>query len=332
VIDRCNLTILEEPGQSTLAEFLAANQVEVVASLPCGSENKSEIRVKFILDSANTAGSLRYKLGFGNLENRPAKMLPGNYFTIEGNGEMIIKSGQFNGGVLVHLTDAFFEDTLSCETNYILPLKIVSSTTDEVLDGDTDNDELPDPRFSAGWNITPRNFTIYSIKYVNQYHGRYLLRGECVPEGNISWGSGAAVKSWYNGTNKSPDVEKGDVVDLTTKSLTKITYKSNIKSGKTDSNGTRDTIVGIYAVTLDIKPDKTITVTQGKGGSEGSILESGTGTFAPNGQRWGDKPRNAIYVNLKVKNLKGETFNIKDTLTFRDNAVKAEEFTPVVLP
>jgi radical SAM/Cys-rich protein len=35
VIDRCNLTILSEPGQVDLAEFLAAHRVEVVASLPC---------------------------------------------------------------------------------------------------------------------------------------------------------------------------------------------------------------------------------------------------------------------------------------------------------
>lgn len=35
VIDRCNLTILFEPGQDGLAEFLASNKVEVVASLPC---------------------------------------------------------------------------------------------------------------------------------------------------------------------------------------------------------------------------------------------------------------------------------------------------------
>lgn len=34
VIDRCNLTILEEPGQEDLAEFLAEHQVEVIASLP----------------------------------------------------------------------------------------------------------------------------------------------------------------------------------------------------------------------------------------------------------------------------------------------------------
>ena len=38
VIDRCNLTILSEPGQEGLARFLAENQVEVVASLPCYTE------------------------------------------------------------------------------------------------------------------------------------------------------------------------------------------------------------------------------------------------------------------------------------------------------
>ncbi len=35
VMDRCNLTILSEPGQEDLAEFLAEQKVVVVASLPC---------------------------------------------------------------------------------------------------------------------------------------------------------------------------------------------------------------------------------------------------------------------------------------------------------
>ncbi len=38
VIDRCNLTVLEEPGQEGLAEFLAGQSVEIVASLPCYTE------------------------------------------------------------------------------------------------------------------------------------------------------------------------------------------------------------------------------------------------------------------------------------------------------
>lgn len=37
VIDRCNLTILSEPGQEDLAEFLAEHRVRVIASLPCYS-------------------------------------------------------------------------------------------------------------------------------------------------------------------------------------------------------------------------------------------------------------------------------------------------------
>ena len=39
VIDRCNLTILEEPGYEDMADFLAAQQVEIVASLPCYLED-----------------------------------------------------------------------------------------------------------------------------------------------------------------------------------------------------------------------------------------------------------------------------------------------------
>ena len=35
VIDRCNLTVLEEPGNGDLAQFLAAQQAEIIASLPC---------------------------------------------------------------------------------------------------------------------------------------------------------------------------------------------------------------------------------------------------------------------------------------------------------
>lgn len=42
VMDRCNLTILEQPGQHDLAQFLADHQVEVVASMPCYLEDNVE--------------------------------------------------------------------------------------------------------------------------------------------------------------------------------------------------------------------------------------------------------------------------------------------------
>jgi radical SAM/Cys-rich protein len=42
VIDRCNLTVLEEPGQDDLAMFLKDHQVEIIASLPCYTEELVE--------------------------------------------------------------------------------------------------------------------------------------------------------------------------------------------------------------------------------------------------------------------------------------------------
>ncbi len=66
VIDRCNLTILLEPGQADTAEFLADNQVEVVASLPCYlQENVDAQRGKNVLQGSITALKKLNALGYG---------------------------------------------------------------------------------------------------------------------------------------------------------------------------------------------------------------------------------------------------------------------------
>ena len=39
IIDRCNLTILLEPGYEDMAQFLTDNEVQIVASLPCYIED-----------------------------------------------------------------------------------------------------------------------------------------------------------------------------------------------------------------------------------------------------------------------------------------------------
>jgi radical SAM/Cys-rich protein len=67
VIDRCNLTILLEDGQEDLAAFLAANDVEVVASLPCYLESNVDAqRGKGVFDRS-IAGLQRLKaVGYGD--------------------------------------------------------------------------------------------------------------------------------------------------------------------------------------------------------------------------------------------------------------------------
>jgi len=66
VIDRCNLTILSEPGQETLAGFLAAQQVEVVASLPCyQADNVDRQRGKGVFERSIEGLQLLNRLGYG---------------------------------------------------------------------------------------------------------------------------------------------------------------------------------------------------------------------------------------------------------------------------
>ena len=134
VIDRCNLTILFEPGHEGLAEFLAEHEVEVVASLPCYSvDNVDRQRGKGVFDKSIAALQRLNALGYGregsgrvlNLVYNPqGAVLPppqpaleadykrelGAHFGIVFNslfalanmpiqrfGSMLISKGQFNG-------------------------------------------------------------------------------------------------------------------------------------------------------------------------------------------------------------------------------------------
>ncbi|MFD2228961.1 arsenosugar biosynthesis radical SAM (seleno)protein ArsS [Alkalimarinus sediminis] len=66
VIDRCNLTVLLEPDYEDMAQFLADNQVEIVASLPCYSEeNVDKQRGKGVYDGSIEALQRLNQLGYG---------------------------------------------------------------------------------------------------------------------------------------------------------------------------------------------------------------------------------------------------------------------------
>jgi radical SAM/Cys-rich protein len=66
VIDRCNLTILLEPGFDDMAEFLARHQVEIVASLPCYTAgNVDSQRGRGVFDGSIEALRRLNGLGYG---------------------------------------------------------------------------------------------------------------------------------------------------------------------------------------------------------------------------------------------------------------------------
>ncbi|UOD50041.1 arsenosugar biosynthesis radical SAM (seleno)protein ArsS [Orrella daihaiensis] len=66
VMDRCNLTILSEPGHEDLAEFLARHQVQVTASMPCYSPaNVDKQRGQGVFDRSISGLQALNRLGYG---------------------------------------------------------------------------------------------------------------------------------------------------------------------------------------------------------------------------------------------------------------------------
>ncbi len=67
VIDRCNLTILLEPGQENTSEFLAEHHIEIIASLPCYIDSNVDLqRGTDVFNNSIRALKLLNSLGYGS--------------------------------------------------------------------------------------------------------------------------------------------------------------------------------------------------------------------------------------------------------------------------
>jgi radical SAM/Cys-rich protein len=76
IIDRCNLTILLEPGYEDLGEFFAANKVEIIASMPCYSaENVDAQRGEGVFEASIAALQLLNSLGYGTDPQLPLHLV-----------------------------------------------------------------------------------------------------------------------------------------------------------------------------------------------------------------------------------------------------------------
>lgn len=273
-------------------------------------ENKTDIAVDFMIDP-----SLVENLAFE--DSTAAKILPEEYYTLSNSSRITIPKGKFDGGITVTLTDAFFQDPEAYTNRYVLPLRILSSTTDSVLRG-SEAISNPDPRIAAHWKKAPMDFTVFGIKYINEYHGNYLLRGKTQAHNGANETVGTPAAYGYG---KYGYVEEGIVTPLLTRSLSSLEYSQQIQV----SEGTSP---GIYTVILTVDPETgNVTVTPKEDSAFGI---QGTGKFVKGGQEWGGKKRNALYLDLTVTDNTNR-YEVQDTLVFRDNRVKVEEFTPVIL-
>ena len=214
--------------------------------------------------------------------------MPENYYSF-GSDNIMIRNGDLAGGVDVQLTDAFFADPKAIQNTYVIPLKMTTVNNADLI--------LPN-----------KSFVLYAVKYVNQYHGNYLRRGRDIITG--------AVNQTISRRNQY--VEKDEVIKLPTRSLKEIEFPVVYKDA--ESKNINATLV------LKFENDGNCTVSSATTGIEAS----GSGKFVKRGEKnsWGNKDRDAIYLNYSVK-LQGMNVSTADTLVIRDRGVALETFTPV---
>jgi hypothetical protein len=272
-----------------------------------GYTNKKDVTVGFTIDN-----SLVDNLYAGNTK---IQVMPPSWYTLSSPNQIFIPKGELSGGVSVTLNDAFFADPASIGACWAIPLRMTSTTAASMLVGFTLLDNA-DPRIVGNWTKAPKDFTIFCVKYVNEWHGRYLLRGTSVCKNSAD---GSVVETVRYAQRY---LEQNQVVSFSTAARYQSRYSAGIRHS--DSGGAS---YGNFDFLMDYNnSDNTGTI---KKHPNFKYDVTGTAKMVKGAESWGDEDRNVIYLDYKID--AGERYiEVKDTLVFRDKNVKFEEFSPAV--
>ena len=160
--------------------------------------------------------TLTDNLYYDSAYENPVKAMPAEYYTL--SDDQLVYGGSHMGGVEVQLTDAFFADPDAVKTTYVIPVKMtkIVKGADQILTGapaiEGDNAWRTD---ASQWKTLPKDYTLYAVKYINQWDGSWLRRGvDTITE------NGETTTEVRHGQY----VENDEVMFLTTQSLNSVTF------------------------------------------------------------------------------------------------------------
>ena len=270
-------------------------------------ESNKDVFIDFVVDNTLTADLLFEE---GGVDILP---LPLNYYELSSN-KITISEGGIVGSVDVQLTDAFFNDPLAIKNNYVLPVRMTNViNADTILSGKTDLTN-PNRSIASDWSIAPKDFTLYGIKYVNQWHGNYLRRGK-----DIITGKNGNANLDKTKIRHGEYVEDDEVKKLETESMTQVFFPLKLQ----DEGG--NDFISDLILTFDDNGDCTVSAAQS------GYTATGTGSFIKKGaiKAWGNKDRDVLYLDYEIDHQDIHVVT-KDTLVIRDRAVGIETYTPVL--
>ncbi|TJZ53299.1 DUF1735 domain-containing protein [Sphingobacterium olei] len=285
-------------------------KVNVMATTGGVYSNKQDITIDFVVDNAMTE-NITY--GSGGADVQP---LPSNYYTLASN-KIVIPKGKPSGGVEVQLTDAFFADPKAVHTTYVLPIRLTGvASADSILSGTPSPGSLLRKAVADDWDIAPKDYTFYAIKYINTWHGNYLRRGQ-----DVIVGKNGNTSLSQTQVRREAFVEKDEVKSLSTQSLKNTILPLTFK----DVDGTNIN----FNLILSFDNNNNCSVSSGTTG----ITASGNGKFIKRGEKnsWGNTDRDAMYLEYQI-DMAQMSISTKDTLVMRDRGVKMETFSVALKP
>ena len=134
-------------------------QSQIMATMGGVYKNNNDIEIGIRVDN-----SLCNDLVFE--DGREVIPMPSNYYSLSAD-KIVIKKGKILGGVTVQYTDAFFNDPLALEANYVIPVVMTSvNNADSILSGIPLVDN-PRRGVSDDWDVAPKDYILYAVKYIN---------------------------------------------------------------------------------------------------------------------------------------------------------------------
>ena len=275
------------------------HKCKIYATMGGVYENKKTIDIDIVVDN-----TLCTNLFFPNGSNVTA--LPSNYYTLGASKITLDKS--LMGAVDVQLTDAFFADPKALTNTYVVPIRMTKVTNaDSILSG-VPKIANAQRTNAAYWDIQPKDYVLYCVKYINQWHANYLRRGkDIITEG------GATTTN----IRHKQYVENSEISSLISASLTSVDYPVSVSVSGTNTTCT---------LLLNFDNQGKCSVSSKTAG----FTATGNGSFVKDGEKksWGNEDRDAIYLDYSISLTGGKTYATKDTLVVRDRGVKMETFSP----
>lgn len=303
------------------------HKCKIMATLAGVYSNDKDVKIDFVVDNSLT-DHLSFEDGSVLLP------MPANYYTLSSN-QIVIPKGSITGGVIVQLTDAFFADPNSNQNTYVIPLVMKNvAGADSILQGRPKVDNPDRLKGTTDWEVLPKDYILYAVKYINTWHANYLRRGTDIVTEDGGVAQTIARHAQY--------VEKDEVCRLSTFALNTIQFP--LSNYKNQSGVNLE-----FKLKLDFDAEQKCTVTPFENAYQLNeniqiydITASGNGKFVKRGEKnsWGNQDRNALYldyaVSYKVETNSGGIidtqtmeYNTKDTLVVRDRGVVMETFIPV---